>query len=186
MQLTPAMPFLQQPLYGGPANSKEEVDLFALFQEDAENTMNSHNTPEFESSNGTHGMTSDEPEEYFHDVIQTLQQLDHVYPAPTKLYDEQEGFFIKGNRKRAYDEISDVTVSTSYATQDSPPKKVRKFVPLIAPTEQKFVEKRSGKWSKDEDEMLRKAVRLFEEKQWKKISILVPGRDHVQCLQRWQ
>lgn len=41
------------------------------------------------------------------------------------------------------------------------------------------------KWLPEEDEMLRKAVQEHGAKHWKNIAQLVPGRSHVQCLQRW-
>lgn len=41
------------------------------------------------------------------------------------------------------------------------------------------------RWTEEEDELLRKAVAIYNEKNWKGISELVPGRSHVQCLQRW-
>ncbi|GBG25285.1 Transcription factor MYB3R-5 [Hondaea fermentalgiana] len=40
-------------------------------------------------------------------------------------------------------------------------------------------------WTTEEDEMLRKAVEMYGEKQWKKIAEFVPGRNNTQCLQRW-
>lgn len=42
------------------------------------------------------------------------------------------------------------------------------------------------KWSKEEDELLKEAVKEFGEKQWKDIAQRIPGRNHVQCLQRWK
>ena len=42
------------------------------------------------------------------------------------------------------------------------------------------------KWTEQEDEQLRKAVKEFGEKQWKEIAERIPGRNHVQCLQRWK
>jgi hypothetical protein len=43
-----------------------------------------------------------------------------------------------------------------------------------------------GKWSEDEDEVLRRAVREFGGKNWKKIASRLRGRSDVQCLHRWQ
>lgn len=34
--------------------------------------------------------------------------------------------------------------------------------------------------------MLRQAVERFGERNWKSIASQVPGRNHVQCLQRWK
>lgn len=42
-----------------------------------------------------------------------------------------------------------------------------------------------GKWSETEDELLRKAVAYYGEKQWRLISNHVPGRTPIQCLHRW-
>lgn len=43
-----------------------------------------------------------------------------------------------------------------------------------------------GKWSADEDELLRDAVERYGGKNWKKISEELAGRTDVQCLHRWQ
>lgn len=40
-------------------------------------------------------------------------------------------------------------------------------------------------WTSDEDDRLKKAVKLFGEKKWKQIAEQVPNRNHTQCLQRW-
>lgn len=42
------------------------------------------------------------------------------------------------------------------------------------------------RWTKEEDQILRKAVEKFNASHWKSIAELVPNRDHVQCLQRWK
>mmetsp|Transcript_8910 Transcript_8910/g.11594 ORF Transcript_8910/g.11594 Transcript_8910/m.11594 type:complete len:623 (-) Transcript_8910:2189-4057(-) len=42
------------------------------------------------------------------------------------------------------------------------------------------------KWTPIEDKKLRSAVKKFGEKNWKSIAEEVPGRNHVQCLQRWK
>mmetsp|Transcript_22588 Transcript_22588/g.40658 ORF Transcript_22588/g.40658 Transcript_22588/m.40658 type:complete len:254 (-) Transcript_22588:144-905(-) len=42
-----------------------------------------------------------------------------------------------------------------------------------------------GKWSKDEDSLLKDAVSFYGEKQWRLISKHVPGRTPTQCLHRW-
>ena len=42
------------------------------------------------------------------------------------------------------------------------------------------------KWTKEEDELLKNAVKQFGEKNWKDIASRIPGRNHVQCLQRWK
>merc|ERR1711991_565327 len=43
-----------------------------------------------------------------------------------------------------------------------------------------------GKWTDEEDEILRKAVQEYHGRNWKKISGLLEGRTDVQCLHRWQ
>lgn len=40
-------------------------------------------------------------------------------------------------------------------------------------------------WTAEEDEKLRKAVEQYGPRHWKDIATFVPGRTHVQCLQRW-
>jgi len=45
--------------------------------------------------------------------------------------------------------------------------------------------KKIGKWTAEEDDLLRKFVPLFGEKQWRKISQNIPGRTSIQCLHRW-
>jgi hypothetical protein len=42
------------------------------------------------------------------------------------------------------------------------------------------------RWTDEEDELLRDAVARHNEKNWKAIADQVPGRNHVQCLQRWR
>ena len=43
-----------------------------------------------------------------------------------------------------------------------------------------------GKWTNEEDELLRQAVQQHEGRNWKKISECLVGRTDVQCLHRWQ
>ena len=43
-----------------------------------------------------------------------------------------------------------------------------------------------GKWTEEEDDLLRKAVADFGGKSWKKIAMRLTGRTDVQCLHRWQ
>jgi len=42
------------------------------------------------------------------------------------------------------------------------------------------------RWTDAEDNLLRAAVQKHKERNWKAISKDVPGRNHVQCLQRWR
>lgn len=41
------------------------------------------------------------------------------------------------------------------------------------------------RWTPEEDELLKRAVKKHNGQQWKVIATEVPGRSHVQCLQRW-
>jgi hypothetical protein len=43
-----------------------------------------------------------------------------------------------------------------------------------------------GKWTEEEDDLLRQAVEDHGGKNWKKIASNLPGRSDVQCLHRWQ
>ena len=45
---------------------------------------------------------------------------------------------------------------------------------------------RLGKWTEEEDEILRNAVHEYGGKNWRKISSKIDGRTDVQCLHRWQ
>eukprot|EP00005_Dracoamoeba_jomungandri_P001284 CAMPEP_0174252078 /NCGR_PEP_ID=MMETSP0439-20130205/1706_1 /TAXON_ID=0 /ORGANISM="Stereomyxa ramosa, Strain Chinc5" /LENGTH=474 /DNA_ID=CAMNT_0015332569 /DNA_START=30 /DNA_END=1454 /DNA_ORIENTATION=+ len=42
------------------------------------------------------------------------------------------------------------------------------------------------KWTKEEDEILRKAVKIHDGKNWKRIATYFDNRTNVQCLHRWQ
>lgn len=41
------------------------------------------------------------------------------------------------------------------------------------------------RWTPEQDEALRKSVEMYGQRNWKAIAALVPGRNHAQCLQRW-
>jgi len=43
-----------------------------------------------------------------------------------------------------------------------------------------------GKWTEEEDDLLRRAVNEFGGRSWKKIAMRLNGRTDVQCLHRWQ
>lgn len=45
--------------------------------------------------------------------------------------------------------------------------------------------KKVGKWTPEEDDLLRKFVPMYGEKQWRKIAEHIPGRSSIQCLHRW-
>jgi len=42
-----------------------------------------------------------------------------------------------------------------------------------------------GRWTKEEDELLRLAIRQHGEKHWRLIAENIPGRTPIQCLHRW-
>lgn len=44
---------------------------------------------------------------------------------------------------------------------------------------------KSGRWSSEEDDQLRRIVPFYGEKQWRKISLHMKGRTAIQCLHRW-
>eukprot|EP01017_Pseudomicrothorax_dubius_P006398 TRINITY_DN11817_c0_g1_i1.p1 TRINITY_DN11817_c0_g1~~TRINITY_DN11817_c0_g1_i1.p1 ORF type:complete len:556 (-),score=120.23 TRINITY_DN11817_c0_g1_i1:140-1807(-) len=44
---------------------------------------------------------------------------------------------------------------------------------------------KKGKWTREEDETLKKIVAVLGERKWKKISEFVTGRSPIQCLHRW-
>ncbi|KAJ2647574.1 myb-like DNA-binding protein bas1 [Coemansia sp. RSA 1285] len=44
----------------------------------------------------------------------------------------------------------------------------------------------SSRWTSEEDELLKQAVRQYgEDRQWVKVAQQVPGRSNLQCRQRW-
>ncbi|XP_042375358.1 uncharacterized protein LOC121969347 isoform X2 [Zingiber officinale] len=45
--------------------------------------------------------------------------------------------------------------------------------------------KKVGRWSVDEDKLLKVAVKLFGAKNWVKIAQFIPGRTQIQCRERW-
>lgn len=45
--------------------------------------------------------------------------------------------------------------------------------------------KRKGKWNPNEDKRLKVAAMFFGAKNWKNVAQYVPGRDHVQCRERY-
>ncbi|XP_074357243.1 uncharacterized protein LOC141696975 isoform X1 [Apium graveolens] len=46
--------------------------------------------------------------------------------------------------------------------------------------------KRKGKWIPNEDKRLKVAAMFFGAKNWRSVAQYVPGRDHVQCRERWK
>ena len=47
------------------------------------------------------------------------------------------------------------------------------------------MEQKRGKWTEDEDDLLRRSVEYYGEKNWRLISQHVSGRTPIQCLHRW-
>ena len=45
--------------------------------------------------------------------------------------------------------------------------------------------RKKRKWTAEEDDLLRKYVLIYGEKQWRKIAEHIPGRTSIQCLHRW-
>jgi len=41
-------------------------------------------------------------------------------------------------------------------------------------------------WSNEEDDLLRKHIKIHGEKNWREVANHIPGRTYVQCLQRWK
>jgi len=54
------------------------------------------------------------------------------------------------------------------------------------PSTDEFGSPSRGKWTEEEDNILRNAVKEHSGRNWKKISHLLEGRTDVQCLHRWQ
>jgi hypothetical protein len=46
--------------------------------------------------------------------------------------------------------------------------------------------RRTGKWTSDEDSKLKDAVQMHDAMNWKEIAALVPGRTRKQCKRRWK
>ena len=46
-------------------------------------------------------------------------------------------------------------------------------------------EKKRGKWTKEEDDILERVVLTYGQKSWKKVANFVIGRTPIQCLHRW-
>jgi hypothetical protein len=55
-----------------------------------------------------------------------------------------------------------------------------------SPDDSGFGRSSRGKWTAEEDEILRNAVQKHGGRNWKKISDCLEGRTDVQCLHRWQ
>ncbi|KAF4384759.1 hypothetical protein F8388_002917 [Cannabis sativa] len=70
---------------------------------------------------------------------------------------------------------------------DAPsPDEVQKIKPLRGRTSGPTRRSTTGKWTAEEDEILRRAVHHYKGKNWKKIAECFKDRTDVQCLHRWQ
>lgn len=85
-------------------------------------------------------------------------------------------------------------IRTSPASKSSPLEQPELVEDIAEKDDEAFLDSRAifkrrasmGKWTEDEDELLRQAVSDFGGKSWKKIASRLPGRTDVQCLHRWQ
>jgi len=61
------------------------------------------------------------------------------------------------------------------------------FGPLLEsfPSDSSSTERKKGRWTRNEDDLLRVAVEELGDKQWSAIAQRVSGRSAVQCLHRW-
>jgi hypothetical protein len=66
---------------------------------------------------------------------------------------------------------------------ERPQKRTRAKLPPPPTNPQSFTRRH---WTAEEDEALRAAMADIVPHRWKLIAERVPGRDHIQCLQRWQ
>ena len=66
---------------------------------------------------------------------------------------------------------------------ERPQKRTRAKLPPPPTNPQAFTRRH---WTAEEDEALRTAMADIVPHRWKLIAERVPGRDHIQCLQRWQ
>mmetsp|Transcript_19827 Transcript_19827/g.59220 ORF Transcript_19827/g.59220 Transcript_19827/m.59220 type:complete len:590 (-) Transcript_19827:1069-2838(-) len=57
---------------------------------------------------------------------------------------------------------------------------------FVHPTDGTIRKVNKGRWKKEEDELLKKAVEQYNGKEWKKVSEFFEDRTDVQCLHRWQ
>jgi len=83
-------------------------------------------------------------------------------------------------RTQSIGTVEHKVLSTS---EDRPNKRASGKKEVTRPTKRRAS---MGKWTEDEDEQLRRAVKKHNAKNWKKIATDLPGRSDVQCLHRWQ
>ncbi|KAG3154751.1 hypothetical protein PC128_g22239 [Phytophthora cactorum] len=67
------------------------------------------------------------------------------------------------------------------ATDDA----LRSFHEVPSEAQKPREEEKGKRWTPDQDDALRKAVEEFGQRNWKAIASRVDGRNHAQCLQRW-
>jgi len=60
---------------------------------------------------------------------------------------------------------------------------VRNYIPKPKPVQ---VKKKKGKWEPEEDELLKTYAQLYNEKDWVKVSEMIPGRSPEQCADHWR
>lgn len=53
------------------------------------------------------------------------------------------------------------------------------------PSDSSALEQKKGRWTREEDDLLRQAVEELGDKQWSTVAQRVSGRSSVQCLHRW-
>eukprot|EP00516_Mucochytrium_quahogii_P000282 CAMPEP_0203744194 /NCGR_PEP_ID=MMETSP0098-20131031/348_1 /ASSEMBLY_ACC=CAM_ASM_000208 /TAXON_ID=96639 /ORGANISM=" , Strain NY0313808BC1" /LENGTH=368 /DNA_ID=CAMNT_0050631651 /DNA_START=99 /DNA_END=1205 /DNA_ORIENTATION=+ len=104
----------------------------------------------------------------------------HVFLYEPSPYVEKKSFCTSGKKRQLQEIVGHSNI------KPEPGIKSEKFScdPKRARLEQ--TKAKRGAWSKHEDTLLRVAVADLKQRNWKAIALRVPGRDHVQCLQRWQ
>lgn len=142
-----------------------------LFQE-------SYDTTGYDIDNGTNLPVKSESNA-FH-VKQSQPELTYHHP-----HQAFNGYYLsdKLNHVTFYAPAEELSLSRQQTN------KTRKIKPTDTPTNKSKSEtltKGRRKWTAYEDDLLRKAVKAHDAKNWKNIANMVPGRNHVQCLQRWK
>ncbi|OWZ04172.1 Myb-like DNA-binding protein [Phytophthora megakarya] len=77
-------------------------------------------------------------------------------------------------------------VYRSKRERDTADEALRSFHEVPSDAQKPRAEEEKGKrWTPEQDDALRKAVEEFGQRNWKAIASRVDGRNHAQCLQRW-
>ena len=77
-------------------------------------------------------------------------------------------------------------MTLSKREREAPTEALRSFHDVPRESQKPRAEEEKGKrWTPKQDHMLRKAVEEFDQRNWKAIATRVDGRNHAQCLQRW-